>query len=265
MTRSSEFWDLLAPYHGGLENNFLNLPSLRRIRDAIKVPALVVGAGQGLIVAELQKKGFQCDGLDLSSEMIRYAKLRRGLTLIEGDARAMSFETGTYQTIIYATGVVDFMGDEEEIRIILKEGRRIVNASGKIFVAFYRLSGALEEFLLKVGLLRDNVLSQRKSLEIYLLNMIQMVAWVANHAGVGYLQAASLLIRLSTFSTLQEKTTTFRMQRIFRNPNTATALINAAPEKQPYRNEVEIRNLFERLAIPIKEFLTCRTCYIVQI
>jgi hypothetical protein len=43
------------------------------------------------------------------------------------------------------------------------------------------------------------------------------------------------------------------------------SLINAAPQGQPYRNEPEIRNLFKRLAIPVKELGASGSCYIAQI
>jgi SAM-dependent methyltransferase len=265
MTRASEFWDALAPRHAAIENNYLGLASLRRIMPEIHQPVLVVGAGQGLIVAELQKKGFQCDGVDLSSEMIRYARIRRGLALIQADARAMPFGEGSYRSIIYATGVVDFMSDEEEIRLIMNEARRIVAFSGSIFVAFYRMSAATEEFLVRLGLLRNNVLSHRETLEIYRLRPLQALAWVAKKAKVGYTRAAVLSLRSGALSTLQEKRMAFNMQRIFSNKDYATSLINAAPETQPYRNEAEIENLFKRLAIPIKKFDVFSSCHLVQI
>jgi ubiquinone/menaquinone biosynthesis C-methylase UbiE len=265
MPRASEFWDVLAPHHQALENNYLDVPSLRLVLNAIHQPVLVVGAGQGLLVAELQNKGFQCDGVDLSSEMIRHAKVRRGLTLIEADARALPFVDETYRTIIYATGVIDFMGDEEAVGAILNEGRRVVRAEGNIFVAFYRLSGALEHFLTRTGLLSNNAVSQRKCLEMYLLNPAQMVAWVSNEAGVSYFQAGLLLLRMSALSSIREKALTLRMQKIFRNPDTASALLRTAPETQPYRNEAEIRNLFQRLGIPIKQAQASDSCHIMQV
>ncbi len=261
----SDFWDALAPHHGAIENSFFDLPSIRRLLGVIRQPVLVVGAGHGLIVAELQNRGFRCDGVDLSPEMIKYAKQRRGLTLVEANARAMPFEPGTYGTVIYATGVIDFMSDEEEIGVILKEGKRIVQASGNIFVAFYKVSRVSESFMETVGLLKDNVMCQRQSLEMYLLNPVQMVAWVAKRADRGYWRATALMLRLSALTTFQEKAMTFRMQKIFRNQATARALLDAAPEKQPYRNAAEIRNLFQRLAIPIKQVQTFSSCYIVQI
>jgi ubiquinone/menaquinone biosynthesis C-methylase UbiE len=265
VTRSSDYWDALAPHHSSIENNYLDLPSLRLIVHDIHQPVLVVGAGQGLIVAELRKNGFQSDGVDLSSEMIRYAKTRRGLTFVQADARAMPFGEGTYETIIYATGVVDFIGDEEQIRVIMNEARRIINQSGNIFVAFYRISAASENFLARLGLLRNNVLSLREALEIYRLNPVQTIAWVAKKAEAGYFRAGMLSLRSWALSTMQEKTTAFKMQRIFRRMDHANSLINATPERQPYRNEPEIRNLFKRLAIPMKKLEASGSCYIVQI
>jgi 2-polyprenyl-3-methyl-5-hydroxy-6-metoxy-1,4-benzoquinol methylase len=85
----SKFWDALAAHHAAIEDNHLDVPSLRRIMGDVRSPVLVVGAGQGLLVAELQSKGFQCDGVDFSSEMIRHAKSRRGLDLIPAAATAL--------------------------------------------------------------------------------------------------------------------------------------------------------------------------------
>ena len=79
----------MAPQHGAVEDNLFDRRSVRALAPEITEPVLVVGAGQGLIVAEIQKWGLQCDGVDFSSEMVRQAKLRRGLDLIQADARAM--------------------------------------------------------------------------------------------------------------------------------------------------------------------------------
>ena len=218
-----------------------------------------------MIVEELLRNGLQTEGVDLSPEMIRYAKRRRGLTLIEADAKALPFGEGKYETIIYATGVIDFMDDEEQIGLILNEARRTIRQSGKIFVAFYKLSAASEEFLAKLGLLSNNVLSLRETLEIYRLNPVQAIAWVAKKKEVGFFRAAILSLRGWAFSTMKEKRATFNMQRIFRTTDHASLLINTAAEKQPYRNEPEIRNLFKRLGIPTKRVEASGSCHIVQI
>ena len=55
---STEFWDRLAPHHAALENNFFDLRSVRALVKELVPPVLIVGAGQGLIVNELVKRGF---------------------------------------------------------------------------------------------------------------------------------------------------------------------------------------------------------------
>ena len=75
MSCSIEFWNALAPHHEALEDSYFDLASVRQLLPAIQQPVLVVGAGQGLIVGELRNRGFQCDGVDLSPQMINYAKL----------------------------------------------------------------------------------------------------------------------------------------------------------------------------------------------
>src|SRR5688572_1386215 len=265
MKQPPDFWNALAPFHSAIENNYFDLPSLHHILRELHEPVLVVGAGQGLIVAEVLKKGFQCDGVDFSSEMIRFARLRRGLSLIQADAKAMPLKNGAYQTIIYATGVVDFIDDEAEIKRIMDEATRIVSPTGDIFVAFYRSSPAVERLLTRLGLLRNHTLLQRETLEINRLGSFQMLRWMAKKAGVSYLRAASLLIRMTLFSTFREKMTALKMKRIFRKMDDATSLIQCAPEKLPYRNEAEIRNLFARLGVPIKQLTPLATCIIARI
>ncbi|MEJ7623642.1 MAG: class I SAM-dependent methyltransferase [Pyrinomonadaceae bacterium] len=265
MTCSSDFWDALAPHHAPLENSYLDLASLRRIQHEIRQPVLVVGAGQGLIVAALHEQGLQCDGVDLSAEMIRYARLRRGLALVHADAKALPFASKAYKTIIYATGVIDFMSNEKEIQRVLNEGRRVVEDQGDIFVAFYRFSAATEDFVIRLGLLRSSVLRFRELLGIYRLTPVQTISWIAERANVSYSGAVMLMLRSWAFSSWQEKRNTFHMQKVFGKANDAGAMIRAAPVDQTYRNEVEIRNLFARLSIPIIQLGSYDSCHLVRI
>src|SRR5678815_2789936 len=107
MSDCSDFWNVLARFHSEIEDSNFDLASVRRLQPEIESPVLVVGAGQGLIVEELRKCGYECDGVDLSSEMIRQAKLRRGISLVQADARVMPFPAARHETIIYPSGVVD--------------------------------------------------------------------------------------------------------------------------------------------------------------
>ena len=265
MKRESAFWDALAPHHAAVEENFLNRACLRRFMNKVRPPVLVVGAGQGLLVAELQSKGIQCDGVDFSPEMIRHAKSRRGLDLIQADASAMPMGNATYETIIYATGVIDFTIDENVIRNILVEGRRVMRPGGKIFVAFYRSSRVLEHFLTKLGLLNNHVLRQRECLKIYLLAPGQMLKWLRERAGVGWFSAAALMFRMAVSGTIREKITTLKMQRIIRGMKNPQAFVESAPEYLPYRNEAEIKKLIERMRVPLKDLRPLATCWVAQI
>ncbi len=261
----SKFWDALAPHHAAIEDNYLDVPSLRCILGDVRSPVLVVGAGQGLLVAELQSKGFRCDGVDFSSEMIRHAKSRRGLDLIQADATALPMDGAAYETIIYATGVVDFTSDEEAIRKMFREGRRVMKPGGNTFVAFYRMSPAMEHFLQKLGLLNHHVLQHSECIESYLLTPAQIIRWLGERACIGRLAAAALMLRLAVSGTLREKMTSLKMQRIIRSMENPRAFIQAAPETQPYRNEAEIKRLFQRLNIPCYELRTLATCWIAQV
>lgn len=265
MNEKTNFWDVLAPHHAAMEDNYLDRASLRRIMGEVRSPVLVVGAGQGLLVAELLAKGFQCDGVDFSPEMIRHAKSRRGLDLIPADAKALPMADATYETIIYATGVVDFTSDEGAIRNMLHEARRVMKPGGKIFVAFYRMSPAMEHFLQKLGLLNHHVLQHRECIESYLLTLAQMIRWLAERARIGWWAAAALMLRLALSGTLREKMTSLKMQRIIRRMQNPRSFVQAAPETQPYRDEAEIRRLFDSLQIPIRELRTLTTCWIAQV
>ena len=262
---STQFWDELAAHHAAIENSYFDLRSVRAILEEIESPVLVVGAGQGLIVEELIRRGFSCEGVDLSPQMIRYAEERRGLRLVNADAGSMPFHDGSYKTIIYATGVIDFMDDEEGIHRILREGRRVVQEGGKIFVGFYRLSGAIERFLGRAGLLRESVLDQKSSLETYLLSPAQFVGWVKDKTKTSTLGAMVELARLGIGTTWQEKRNTSRMQKIFRDRDAARKLIESAPRYQPYRNRAEIERLFGRLGIPARGFWMLSSCFVVEI
>lgn len=264
MTQPSDFWDALAAHHAAIEDNFLDRASLRRILSDVRSPVLVIGAGQGLLVAELRARHFRCDGVDFSAEMIRHAKRRRGLDLIQADATALPLMDASYETVIYATGVVDFNSDEQAIHRMLDEGRRVVKPGGKIFVAFYRMSPALEQFVTRLGLLNDGVLQHRRSLESYRFTQVQLIQWVRTTARTNWLGAVGLILGMAVFGTFREKATTLKMQRIVRGMKDPRAFIEAAPETQPYRTQSEICRLFARKGVPIKELRTLATCWIAQ-
>ena len=91
MANETNFWKLWAPHLVYLEDNHLDLRTIGALSEKIVSPVLVVGGGQGLLVHELQKKGFRVDGVDSSPEMVKLAEQRRGVKLILTDGSTLPF------------------------------------------------------------------------------------------------------------------------------------------------------------------------------
>ena len=79
MTESKKIWETWARYLSYVEDSFLNLESIKKLVPFIRSPVLIVGAGQGLLVEELQQQGLAVTGVDYEPRMIEYAEKRRGL------------------------------------------------------------------------------------------------------------------------------------------------------------------------------------------
>jgi hypothetical protein len=177
----------------------------------------------------------------------------------------MPIGDGAYGTVIYATGVIDFTEDESAIAAMLQEGRRVLRHQGRIFIAFYRQSAASERFMTAVGLLRGTVLDTRGSLELHLMNPATMTAWIAKKSGLGTLRASALLLCTALSTTMREKKMAATMQKLFRRMRDPEILLRSAPQSQPYRNEAEIRRLFGRLKIPLKDLEEFGSCFIAEV
>ena len=259
------FWDTLAPHHWLVEDNYLDVSSVRLILGDIRQPVLVVGAGQGLIVDELRRQGLRCDGVDLSARMMEYAKARRGLTLVRADAAEMPFVDGTYETVILATGVIDFMADSQEIETVMREANRVVSRSGNVFVAFYRFSAAQKRFLTSLGLLHDDTLHVRSALALHRLGFGALVPWVAKMAGVSAFRAILLCISTGLRSTKQERAVALATRRVLGRGGDPDALIEAAPETQPYRDKPAIGRLLDSLSMRIEDWQASGGCHLVRV
>ena len=150
----------------------------------------------------------------MSAEMMEYAKLRRGLTLVRPNATAMPFVDGTYGTVIIATGVIDFMADFQQIETVLREANRIVSETGNVFVAFCRFSAAQQRFLTSLGLLRDDTLHMRSAMVLSRLGFGGLAAWVAKMAGISTFQAVLLCISTGLGSTKRERAIALTLRRV---------------------------------------------------
>jgi hypothetical protein len=65
MSYCSDFWNTLAQFHAEFEDSNFDLASVRRLLPEMVSPVMILGAGHGLIVEELRKRGYESEGVDL--------------------------------------------------------------------------------------------------------------------------------------------------------------------------------------------------------
>ncbi len=241
------------------------MANIRKLDSIIPDPVLIIGAGQGLLVEQLQKSGHKADGVDRSPQMIQYAETRRGLKLIEADARNLPFESGSYSTAIIATGVVDFMNDESEIKRIISEARRVTKGSGKVFVAFLGVHPAAERFARRIGLIAGGTLNQRRMLHLTSLSPREKLKIFRHDNRMSVFTAFREILFLQMFLPKREKNMSKRMGEVLKTADNPQVLIDAGMESMPVRTEQDIRTLFARLQLPVGRFFVFENyCRVVE-
>jgi ubiquinone/menaquinone biosynthesis C-methylase UbiE len=266
MADVAQFWNVWAPYLSYIEDNALDLANIQKLDRVISDPVLIVGAGQGLLVEQLQKSGHKVDGVDLSPRMIKYALTRRGLKLIEADARKLPFADRNYSTTIIATGVVDFLHDEGQIGLIVHEARRVTQDAGKVLVAFYGVHPAAERLARRVGVITDKgVLRQRRMYELTRLSPRERLKTFRKDHQMGVLRALKEVLILQMFLPRREKRAAKKRAEMWKKADNPQALIDAAIQSLPYRTEHDIRALFTRLQLPLNRMFAFGNCFVVQI
>ena len=265
MIDCTDYWEKLAPYWSYCEDNFLDLESIDELTSLIESPVLIIGAGQGLLVEQLQKRGLKVDGIELSPTMIRFAKERRGIDLIEANAKQMPFDNRSYRTSIIATGVVDFMDDEEQIGLILKETLRVTEDPQGVLVAFFKFHPQVEKLFQYTGQLTDSGLwDMKRTNELTRLSPLQSLFAIKKDANISLFKAFLMVIRTQMFLPRKEKKAFKNMiemwQHVIKNPD---ELIELIPDEVPYRKETQIRDLFNKLGISIRNMYSYYSCTIV--
>ena len=75
----------------------------------------------------------------------------------------MPFVDGTYEALLFLSGVIDFMADLQQIETVLREAKRAISGTGNVFVAFDRFSAAQKRFLTSLGRLRYDTFHMRSA------------------------------------------------------------------------------------------------------
>lgn len=273
MTEMTNYWRIWSAYWSYEEDFFLDTETINKLAPYIIDPVLIIGAGQGLLVEQLQKEGINVDGVDLDPHMIMYAKKRRGLDLIEANANNMPFADDSYKTSIIATGVVDWLDDEKEIELIINEVLRVTDDSGKVLVAFYKYHPKVEKLLRYTDLITDTGLHRlRRMYEMMRLSLespMKLIGIIKDEVNVSFLSAFLTLIKAQMFQPKKEKRATKRWNELWRQAtkelDNPQLLIDCTPEFIPYRNKEDIRDLFKKLNCPIHNMFIYDSCTMVQL
>lgn len=263
------FWDSLVPYLYLIENIFgINREDLRSLIPHMSSPVLVVGAGQGLLVEELRRNGLDAQGVDYSLEMVAYARKRRGIQLYHARADNMPFEDDQFMTSVVATGVLDFIEDNKEIKSIINEVGRVTSDQGKIFAVFILYTPQYEELCRYMGIISEN---ERYCLGIsykWIIASRQALSELRkspNKSLAGYfLRSIKAFINNPRLMSAQIRSL-MKIGKLIKSGEVAIpeGLFDMA-EQLPYRNREQIHGLFRDLDILPSNVFESRNCYIVQ-
>lgn len=272
MTDMTSYWDAMCPLLDYIEDLIgINIRNLDPLYPFMKSPVLVVGAGQGLLIESLRQKGFSAEGVDLSPQMVAYAEKRRGIKLFHANANNMPFQDNQFASSIVATGVIDFLDDNDQIRKILNEVKRVTASQGEIFIAFLGFTPQTEDLLRYVGMISDSGYCRVRAVtEVALAGRLpaMVLGKELNKSRFGIImriiKAAMSLpktmrkVMLKTSKDLKKKLKNGELPD-FKN------FIESAPERVPYRNKARIKELFKNLSIPLTDIFTFDNCNIVRL
>lgn len=270
MTNGARHWELWSPYWSYIEENFLDSESIGKLISLIRDPVLVVGAGQGLLIEELQKKNLHVDGIDSEPLMVKFAEKRRGLKLIQADGADLPFSDSRYKTCIVATGVIDFLEDESKIKSILNEALRVIVDGGQVLVASYKFHPKVEKLMRTVGLITDQDLwCYRRTLDIMRLKPLEQLTIIRNDPDISTFGASWALLRTHMFLPKKEKRGAKNWVKAWEKAkqdlDDPEELLRLSPEFVPYRNEDQMRNLFKKLDITLTQISVFNSCIVAQL
>lgn len=129
-------WEALAPVWHLLEDGGLNRDLVRAVAPLIRPPVLCVGGGGGLVpnLVRTHLPGEPVVSLDRSFQMSSRANRRTGLSCLVGDATALPFSGRRFETVLCATGVLEFL-TPTGCAVAVAEMARVCREGGALLLA----------------------------------------------------------------------------------------------------------------------------------
>ena len=273
MSKPKEWWKAWSPFWEYMEDSHMSIAVTESIIYDIASPVLVIGAGQGLVVNYLQKKGFTVDGLDLEKEMIEQAKSRHSINLIHGDAKNLPFKDKKYKTVIISSGVVDYITDKELIKQIINEALRVTALRGNLFIAYYKIHPVIEKVYKELGVIDSSKNLHRKRMfdidKIARKNPLNCISSIMKWTNKKYLPTLVHWTKLGLTLPKEIKTERKKMDFIFdlakKKNIDVKDLYDSIPDNIPYREENDIAVLLKELEFNFNRINIYNDCVLVNI
>ena len=269
----SKWWSTWAPFWDLIENRHFSTEVTDFIIDDLKSPVLVIGAGQGLIVRHLKEKGFTVTGLDINEQMIDIAKKKYGLEIVKGDARSLPFEANSFDTVIISSGVVDYGADEETIKLMINEAKRVLKGGRNLYAAFYQLTPKIENIYRQIGVIdSDNVYRMQRIFEIdriSSINPLHCLIPIKKWTKKSVFEIIIYWTKLGLNFPQELKSERNKFKHIVKLGKplgiTKNDLLESIPDRIPYRTKEEIESLINRLDFKFERIRKFDDCVVVQI
>jgi SAM-dependent methyltransferase len=114
---------------------------------------LEVAVGTGLVAAALIEAGFPAVGVDISTEMLRYAAARLGPRVALGDARHLPIRTASVENVIFVMAL-HLVGD---IPAAMAEAARVIRPGGRVAAVHGTLRGSVATDLSEAATPLENI------------------------------------------------------------------------------------------------------------
>lgn len=249
------WWARWSPYWESYEDQYLGSRVIKYLSGYIESPVLLIGAGQGLLLENLKKKGLSAFGIDYTREMIKAGTERRGVKSSLADARALPFGKNQFKTVIIASGVIDTMAEVDQIRRIADEAMRVTSPFGNLIVGFYQFSPVVEKTYRRLGALDDSgIFHMRRIFDISRdtdpRRCVPMICrWTGRSTIETFLWFTYTGITLPRYLRGNDKKLKKVIEAAAGDGIGAQELIESVPAELPYRKAPEIRDLLDELGM----------------
>jgi ubiquinone/menaquinone biosynthesis C-methylase UbiE len=271
---TDKWWSTWAPLWDRIEDRHFGTKATESLMRYIKSRVLVVGAGLGLIVRYLAKKNLDAVGLDINPEMVKTAKEKYNIDIVEGNAMDLPFGENLFRTVIISSGVVDYGADDTQINTMVQEAKRVCAGGGIIILAFYKLADDLEKIYRRIGVIDSPDIYHMDRIfiidEVSARNPLMCIPHIRKWTGKSHIRILFEWMWIGLTLAIGPLIT----ERDWMRDNIKFAeeiglkkqdLLDCVPDELPYWTKSRIEKLLARIGVGYREIKEFDDCTVVVI